>query len=162
LVRPHYVIGGRRIRVVRSPEELVLHEPSLVDEFLEGAAELDVDVLCDGESAWVAGVLEHVEFAGVHSGDSACGIPAPSVGDALRDEIDDLASAVARRLGVRGLLNLQLALKDGALYVLEANPRASRTVPFVSKATGVPVVEHACRLMLGASLSELGLPARAE
>jgi carbamoyl-phosphate synthase large subunit len=162
LVRPHYVLGGRRMRVVRTPQELKLHEPSLVDEFLEGAVELDVDALCDGQTAWVAGVLEHVEFAGVHSGDSACVIPAPSVGDGLRDEIDGLAGAVAGRLGVRGLLNLQLALKDGALYVLEANPRASRTVPFVSKATGVPVVELACRLMLGARLAELGLPGRAE
>jgi carbamoyl-phosphate synthase large subunit len=162
LVRPHFVLGGRRMRVVRNPEELELHEPSLVDEFLEGAVELDVDALCDGEGAWVVGVLEHVEFAGVHSGDSACVIPAPSVGADLRDEIAALAAAVAGRLGVRGLLNLQLALKDGALYVLEANPRASRTVPFVSKATGVPVVELACRLMLGGRLAELGLPERAE
>jgi carbamoyl-phosphate synthase large subunit len=162
LVRPHYVLGGRRMRVARGPEELELYEPSLVDEFLEGAVELDVDALCDGDGAWVAGVLEHVEFAGVHSGDSACVIPAPSVGDALRDEIDALAGALARRLAVRGLLNLQLAVKDGDVYVLEANPRASRTVPFTSKATGVPLVEHACRLLLRGSLEELALPARAE
>src|SRR5207253_9801354 len=161
LVRPHYVLGGRRMRVARRPEELELHEPSLVDEFLEGALELDVDALSDGESAWVAGVLEHVEPAGVHSGDSACVIPAPSVTGGLAGDIDDLATVLSRRLGVRGLLNMQLAVKDGRLYVLEANPRASRTVPFVAKATGMPVVEHACRLMHGATLSELDLPARA-
>ena len=150
LVRPHYVLGGRRMRIVRRPEDLELHEPSLVDGFLEGALELDVDALCDGEGAWVAGILEHIEPAGVHSGDSACVIPAPSVGDGLADEIGTLARALARRLGARGLLNLQLAVKGGELFVIEANPRASRTVPFVAKATGVPVVEHACRLMLGA------------
>ena len=161
LVRPHYVLGGRRMRVARGPEELEIHEPSLVDEFLEGALELDVDCLCDGDSAWVAGILEHVEPAGVHSGDSACVIPAPSVSERLEREIGSIARALALRLGVRGLLNMQLALKDGDLYVLEANPRASRTVPFVAKATGSLIVEHACRLMLGASLAELALPERA-
>ncbi len=161
LVRPHYVLGGRRMRVVRRPQELELAEPSLVDEFLEGALELDVDCLCDGESAWVAGILEHVEPAGVHSGDSACVIPGPSVTDELEEEIRAIADAVARRLRIRGLLNLQLALRDKELYVLEANPRASRTVPFVAKATGVPLVEHACRLMLGCSLAELSLPRQA-
>jgi len=161
LVRPHYVLGGRRMRVVRSAGELELHEPSLVDEFLEGALELDVDVLGDGDAAWVAGILEHIEPAGVHSGDSACVIPAPSVSEPLAAEIAEVALKLVRRLGVRGLLNLQLAVKGGALYVLEANPRASRTVPFVAKATGVPVVELACRLMLGATITELDLPERA-
>jgi carbamoyl-phosphate synthase large subunit len=161
LVRPHYVLGGRRMRIARGPEELEVHEPSLVDEFLEGALELDVDCLCDSQSAWIAGILEHVEPAGVHSGDSACVIPAPSVGAELEREIGSIAKALARQLGIRGLLNMQLALKDGELYVLEANPRASRTVPFVAKATGIPIVEHACRLMLGGSLSELDLPERA-
>src|SRR5581483_12233769 len=161
LVRPHYVLGGRRMRVARNPDELDLHEPSLVDEFLEGAVELDVDALCDGESAWIAGILEHVEPAGVHSGDSACVIPAPSVSAELEAEILVLVNALARRLRARGLLNLQLALKDGELHVLEANPRASRTVPFVAKATGLPLIEPACRLMLGAGLGELELPARA-
>jgi carbamoyl-phosphate synthase large subunit len=149
------------MRIVRGAEELELHEPSLVDEFLEGALELDVDALCDGESAWVAGILEHVEPAGVHSGDSACVVPAPSVSDELAAEIFQVAAKLGLELGIRGLLNLQLAVKDGALYVLEANPRASRTVPFVSKATGVPLVEHACRLLLGSRLDELGLPERA-
>jgi carbamoyl-phosphate synthase large subunit len=161
LVRPHYVLGGRRMHVARAPEQLVIHEPSLVDEFLEGALELDVDALCDGETAWIAGILEHVEAAGVHSGDSACVIPAPSVGAVLEAEIADLAQALARRLRVRGLLNMQLALRGGEVFVLEANPRASRTVPFVAKATGIPLVEHACRLMLGTSVAELDLPERA-
>jgi carbamoyl-phosphate synthase large subunit len=161
LVRPHYVLGGRRMRVVQEPDELELHEPSLVDEFLAGALELDVDCLCDGESAWVAGILEHVEPAGVHSGDSACVIPAPTVTEDLAGEILAAAQALACRLGVRGLLNIQFALKEGRLYVLEANPRASRTVPFLAKATVTPLVEHACRLMLGAHLRELGLPERA-
>jgi carbamoyl-phosphate synthase large subunit len=161
LVRPHYVLGGRRMRVARGPDELELHEPSLVDQFLEGALELDVDCLCDGESGWVAGILEHVEPAGVHSGDSACVIPAPSVNEELAHEIRTVAAALARRLEARGLLNLQLAVNDGELHALEANPRASRTVPFVAKATGVPVVELACRLMLGARIADLDLPERA-
>jgi carbamoyl-phosphate synthase large subunit len=160
LVRPHYVLGGRQMRVVRGPDELEIHEPSLVDEFLEGAIELDVDALADGESAWVAGILEHIEPAGVHSGDSACVIPGPSVTEGLEVEIRALAGDLTRRLGVRGLLNLQLALAGGELFVIEANPRASRTVPFVAKATGVPLVDHACRLMLGARLDELRLPER--
>jgi carbamoyl-phosphate synthase large subunit len=111
----------------------------------------------------VAAILEHVEPAGVHSGDSACVLPAPSVTPALEEEIRALAAEIARGLGVRGLLNLQLALVAGTgeLYVLEANPRASRTVPFVAKATGVPLVEHACRLLLGEHLAELALPQRA-
>jgi carbamoyl-phosphate synthase large subunit len=160
LVRPHHVLGGRGMRVVRAPEQLELDEPALVDEFLEGALELDVDLLCDGESVWVAGVLEHVEPAGVHSGDSACVIPAPSVTPALEAEIRELSAAIAAGLGARGLLNLQLALHRGELYVIEANPRASRTIPFLAKATGIPLVDHACRLLLGAGLEELELPVR--
>jgi carbamoyl-phosphate synthase large subunit len=163
LVRPHYVLGGRGMRVARGPADLETWPgPSLVDEFLEGALELDVDALCDGEGAWVAGILEHVEPAGVHSGDSACVIPAPSGSPELADEIRAVTSAIADGLGARGLLNLQLALRGAQLYVLEANPRASRTVPFVAKATGVPLVEHACRLLLGARLAELRLPERVE
>jgi carbamoyl-phosphate synthase large subunit len=162
LIRPHHVLGGRGMRVVRSASELDLNEPALVDEFLEGALELDVDILADGDSAWVAGILEHVEPAGVHSGDSACVIPAPSVTPALESEIHDLSAAIAAGLGARGLLNLQLALHRGNLYVLEANPRASRTVPFLAKATRIPLVDHACRLLLGAKLGELNLPRRAK
>ncbi len=161
LVRPHYVLGGRGMLVARGPDEIELTGPALVDRFLAGAVELDVDALCDGESAWVAGILEHVEPAGVHSGDSACVIPAPSVTPGLEDQIRRLVGTIAGALGARGLLNLQLARSGGELYVLEANPRASRTVPFVAKATGIPLVEHACRLLLGASLAELGLSERA-
>jgi carbamoyl-phosphate synthase large subunit len=161
LVRPHHVLGGRRMRVVFEPDDLELDEPALVDEFLAGAIELDVDVLCDGRDAWVAAILEHVERAGVHSGDSACVLPAPSVTAALDEQIRDLAQRLARRLGARGLLNLQLALHGGELFVLEANPRASRTVPFVSKALGLPLVDHACRLLLGEPLAALGVPERA-
>ncbi len=161
LVRPHHVLGGRGMRVVRGPGELELDEPALVDEYLEGALELDVDLLCDGESVWIGGILEHVEPAGVHSGDSACVIPAPSVTPALEAEIRELSAAIAAALGARGLLNLQLALHRSELYVLEANPRASRTIPFLAKATGIPLVDHACRLLLGAGLEELRLPDRA-
>jgi carbamoyl-phosphate synthase large subunit len=148
------------MRVARTATELVLDGPALIDRFLEGALELDVDILCDGETGWVAAVLEHVERAGVHSGDSACVIPAPSVTPRLETEIRELATTLAGALGARGLLNLQLAVQDGALQVLEANPRASRTVPFVAKATGIPLVDHACRLLLGASIAELELPDR--
>jgi carbamoyl-phosphate synthase large subunit len=161
LVRPHHVLGGRRMRVANGPDELQLEERALVDVFLDGALELDVDALCDGTDAWVAAVLEHVEPAGVHSGDSACVLPAPSVTAELEEEIRRLASALARGLDARGLLNLQLALHDGELFVLEANPRASRTMPFVAKAIGIPLVDHACRLLLGEPLEALGLPERA-
>jgi carbamoyl-phosphate synthase large subunit len=158
LVRPHHVIGGRGIHVAQNAAELDVHGPCLVDRFLANAVELDVDVLCDGDEAWVAAILEHVERAGSHSGDSAVVVPAPSVTPAREQEIREAARAIARGLGARGLLNLQLALAGDELYVLEANPRASRTVPFVAKATGVPLVEHACRLLLGEPLAALELP----
>ena len=162
LVRPHHVIGGRGIHVARNAGELRVEGACLVDRFLENAIELDVDVLCDGDDAWVAAILEHVERAGSHSGDSAVVVPAPSVTARCADEIRHAATAIARGLGARGLLNLQLALVGDELYVLEANPRASRTVPFVAKATGVALVEHACRLLLGEPLAALALPERAE
>jgi carbamoyl-phosphate synthase large subunit len=162
LVRPHHVIGGRGIHVARNAGELAVEGPCLVDRFLENAIELDVDVLCDGDDAWVAAILEHVERAGSHSGDSAVVVPAPSVTARCADEIRSAARDIARGLGARGLLNLQLALVGDELSVLEANPRGSRTVPFVAKATGVPLVEHACRLLLGEPLAALGLPERVE
>jgi carbamoyl-phosphate synthase large subunit len=149
------------MHVARSADELAVEGPCLVDRYLEGALELDVDALCDGEGAWVAAILEHVEPTGVHSGDSACVLPGPSVTEALELELREIASFIARGVGARGLLNLQLAVADGRVWVLEANPRASRTVPFVAKATGVPVVEHAVRLLLGERLADLGLPERA-
>jgi carbamoyl-phosphate synthase large subunit len=162
LVRPHHVIGGRGIHVARSAAELAVDGPCLVDRFLENAIELDVDVLCDGQDAWVAAILEHVERAGSHSGDSALVLPAPSVTVRRAEEIRAAATGIARALGARGPLNLQLALAGDELYVLEANPRASRTVPFVAKATGMPLVEHACRLLLGETLSALDLPEQAK
>jgi carbamoyl-phosphate synthase large subunit len=161
LIRPHYVIGGRGMHVAHNADELRVEGPCLVDRYLEGALELDVDALCDGDGAWVAAILEHVEPTGVHSGDSACVIPGPSVSDTLEDEIREVATTIAAGLGAKGLMNLQLALLHGKLYVLEANPRASRTVPFVAKATGVPLVDHAVRLLLGESLAALALPERA-
>jgi carbamoyl-phosphate synthase large subunit len=161
LVRPHYVISGRGMHVAHAPHELRVEGACLVDSYLEGALELDVDALCDGEDAWVAAVLEHVEPVGVHSGDSACVLPGPSVGESLEQEIREIASRIARGLGARGLLNLQLAVHHNRLFVLEANPRASRTVPFVAKATRMPLVEHAVRLLLGEKLPALDLPERA-
>jgi carbamoyl-phosphate synthase large subunit len=161
LVRPHHVIGGRGIHVARTARELDVQGPCLVDRYLENAIEFDVDVLCDGREAWIAAILEHVERTGSHSGDSAVVVPAPSVTPARAQEIREVATAIARSLGARGLLNLQLALAGDELYVLEANPRASRTVPFVAKATGIALVEHACRLLLGTPLAELDLPVEA-
>ena len=157
VVRPHDVIGGRGIHIARSELELSVDGPCLVDRFLANAIELDVDVLSDGEETWIAAILEHVERAGSHSGDSAVVVPAPSVTAKHVDAIRAAATGIARALGARGLLNLQLALFCNQLYVLEANPRASRTVPFVAKATGVPLVEHACRLLLGERLTSLQL-----
>jgi carbamoyl-phosphate synthase large subunit len=162
LVRPHHVLGGRGMHVAWSEDELDVTGPCLVDRYLAGALELDVEVLSDGEEAWTAAILEHVEPAGVHSGDSACVLPGPSVTPELDRRVREAASVVARAVGVRGLLNLQLAVAGGRLYVLEANPRASRTVAFVAKATGVPLVEHAVRLLLGESIGDLGLPERVE
>jgi carbamoyl-phosphate synthase large subunit len=166
LVRPSYVLGGRAMRVCYRPEQVLAafaagpRGATLVDRFLEGALEIDVDALCDGRETYVAAVMEHVEEAGVHSGDSSCALPAPSL-DAEQDAaVEELVSRLAPALGVVGLVNVQLALVDGEISVLEANPRASRTVPFASKARGVNLVEAACRLMTGAPLSSLALPAR--
>jgi carbamoyl-phosphate synthase large subunit len=162
LVRPHHVLGGSGMHVALSADELAVTGPCLVDRYLTGALELDVEVLSDGENAWTAAILEHVEPAGVHSGDSACLLPGPSVTAALDERIRTTAAVVARAVGGLGLLNLQLAISDDRLYVLEANPRASRTVAFVAKATGVPLVEHAVRLLLGERLGDLDLPERVD
>jgi carbamoyl-phosphate synthase large subunit len=162
LIRPSYVLGGRAMRVCYSDDE-VRDMPALgrvlVDRFVENAVEVDVDALCDGVDTYVAAVMQHVEEAGVHSGDSACVLPAPSLSFAQTQEIARVVRILGRSLGVVGLLNVQLAITgDGAVHVLEANPRASRTVPFVSKATGVELVNAACRLSLGARIADLGLP----
>ena len=165
LVRPSYVLGGRAMRVCYRPNEVVqafhanVKGPTLVDRFVENAIEIDVDALSDGEDTYVAAVMQHVEEAGVHSGDSACVLPAQSLTHSVTTEIHDVVRRLGRALGVVGLLNVQLAVADGQVFVLEVNPRASRTVPFVSKATGLPLVEAACRLTAGERLAELGLPA---
>jgi len=162
LVRPSYVLGGRNMQVCYDGEAAAAAAASgervLVDSFLEGAIEIDVDALCDGRETYVAAVMEHVEDAGIHSGDSSCVLPAPSLDEITAGEIEDIVSRLAPALGVVGLVNVQLAISDGEVFVLEANPRASRTVPFASKAIGLNLVEAACRLAAGASLSDLALP----
>jgi carbamoyl-phosphate synthase large subunit len=130
----------------------------LLDSFLEGAIEVDVDAVCDGERVYIGGVMEHIEEAGIHSGDSACCIPPFSLGEGTVERIREHARALAMSLGVRGLMNVQFAVKDEAVYVLEVNPRASRTVPFVSKATGVPLAKVAARVMAGERLADMDLP----
>jgi carbamoyl-phosphate synthase large subunit len=164
LVRPSYVLGGRAMRVCYTPKQVVdafhanVHGRTLVDHFVENAIEIDVDALSDGEETYIGAVMQHVEEAGVHSGDSACVLPAPSLTAAHENEIADTVRALAKGLGVVGLLNVQLAVADGEVFVLEANPRASRTVPFASKATGLNLVQAACRLTLGEKLGDLELP----
>jgi carbamoyl-phosphate synthase large subunit len=159
LVRPSYVLGGRAMRVCYSGADIgSIDRPVLIDRFVEGALELDVDAVSDGDETYVGAVMQHVEEAGVHSGDSACVLPAPSLSAAQEREIRDIVERLAHGLGVVGLLNVQLAVADGEIYVLEANPRASRTVPFASKATGVNLVAAACRVMAGARVADLDLP----
>jgi carbamoyl-phosphate synthase large subunit len=164
LVRPSYVLGGRAMRVCHDPSQVVtafkgVHGPTLVDRFLQGAVEIDVDALCDGEETYIGALMQHVEEAGVHSGDSACVLPAQSVGSEATTEIQSIVKRLGPALGVVGLLNVQLAVSDDHVFVLEVNPRASRTVPFASKATGVNLVAAACRLAAGATLKDLQLPA---
>ncbi|WP_069166438.1 carbamoyl-phosphate synthase large subunit [Nocardia altamirensis] len=165
LVRPSYVLGGRGMEIVYDETslegyisratELSPEHPVLVDRFLEDAIEIDVDALCDGEEVYLGGVMEHIEEAGIHSGDSACALPPITLGRSDIEAVRRSTIALAKGIGVKGLLNVQYALKDDVLYVLEANPRASRTVPFVSKATAVPLAKAAARIMLGASIADL-------
>jgi len=167
LIRPSYVLGGRAMAVVWSEADLrgFLEEafeassnhPILIDEFLEDAIEVDVDAVCDGTDVVIGGVMEHIEQAGIHSGDSAMVIPAPSLGSKIIHEIKDKTRHIAIELGVRGLLNIQYAVKGNDIYILEVNPRGSRTVPFVSKATGVPLAKIATKVMVGMSLREQGI-----
>jgi carbamoyl-phosphate synthase large subunit len=166
LVRPSYVLGGRAMEVVYSPEGLQSYLDRVrpdgqifLDRFMENAIEVDVDALCDGEDVWIGGIMQHVEEAGVHSGDSACVLPPHSLGQSALEQIRELTRDIALALGVVGLMNVQYALLDDDVYVIEANPRASRTVPFVSKATGVPLAKMACRVMLGERIADLDLPA---
>jgi carbamoyl-phosphate synthase large subunit len=164
LVRPSYVLGGRAMRVCHRANEVVeafhgVQQATLVDRFLENAVEIDVDALCDGEHTYVGAIMQHVEEAGVHSGDSACVLPAQSLSVSATTEITEIVRRLGPALGVVGLLNVQLAVVHDEVFVLEVNPRASRTVPFASKATGVNLVAAACRLAAGATIDELGLPA---
>jgi len=166
LVRPSYVLGGRAMEIVYDEEGLAHYvseavrvspnHPILVDKFLEDALEIDVDAIADGERVVIGGVMEHIEKAGIHSGDSACALPPYSLGDDQIAKIQEVTRALARELGVLGLINIQLALKNDAIYVLEVNPRASRTIPFVSKAIGVPLAKLATKVMLGKRLADLG------
>jgi len=168
LVRPSYVLGGRAMRIVYDEESLQRYfeeaaqasedHPVLVDRFLEDAFEADVDALCDGTDVVIGGIMQHIEDAGVHSGDSACVLPPYLLDGAALEEIRDLTRRFALELGVVGLINVQYAIKDGVVYVLEVNPRASRTVPFVSKATGVPLARLAARVMAGERLADMGVP----
>jgi carbamoylphosphate synthase large subunit/REP element-mobilizing transposase RayT len=166
LVRPSFVLGGRAMMIVYDDAELSRYmreavtaspeRPVLVDRFLDAATEVDVDCISDGETAVVGAIMEHIEQAGIHSGDSACVIPAFSLSPAIQEEITRAAKALARELEVKGLMNIQFAVKDEELYVIEVNPRASRTVPFVSKATGVSLAKLAAKIMVGAKLADLG------
>ena len=188
LVRPSYVLGGRAMEIVYSREGLADYlsrepppdtsdaetspggsaasssrAPSIfLDRFLENAIEVDVDALCDGETVWIGGIMQHVEEAGVHSGDSACVLPPHSLGEEMLEQIRVATREIALAIGVVGLLNVQYAVYAGRLFVIEANPRASRTVPFVSKAVGVPLAKLACRIMLGERIVDLDLPAGRE
>jgi carbamoyl-phosphate synthase large subunit len=168
LVRPSYVLGGRAMEICYSDDGLEAYlrahvkadqkHPLLLDRFLEDAIEVDVDALCDGSEVAVAGIMQHVEEAGVHSGDSACVIPPMSLGEPMLDQIRETTARIALELGVIGLINIQYAVAGGELHVIEANPRASRTIPFVSKAIGAPLAKIACRLMLGERLADQRVP----
>lgn len=167
LLRPSFVLGGRSMFIAYSKEELfeflergiiiTPERPVLVDKFLEDAFEYDVDALCDGKNVYIAGIMQHIEAAGIHSGDSACVFPAFKSSDAILDEMRKSTARIAREIGVSGFLNIQFAAKRDELYILEVNPRASRTVPFISKASGVNLVERAVRMWEGESLEEQGL-----
>jgi carbamoyl-phosphate synthase large subunit len=173
LVRPSYVLGGRAMEIVYSREgladyleregiDLAVDSPGaadiFLDRFLENAVEVDVDALCDGHEVWIGGIMQHVEEAGVHSGDSACVLPPHSLGEEMLEQIRAATRDIALGVGVVGLMNVQYAVHEGRLYVIEANPRASRTVPFVSKAVGLPLAKLACRIMLGERIANLQLP----
>jgi carbamoyl-phosphate synthase large subunit len=166
LIRPSYVLGGRGMRIVYDDEgvrgyvasgvEISEDRPVLVDHFLEDAIEVDVDALCDGETVVVAGIMEHIEEAGIHSGDSQCSIPPTTLSAAIQDEIRRATVSLAKALDVIGLMNVQYAIQRETLYVIEVNPRASRTVPYVSKSIGVPIAKLAARLMVGEKLADIG------
>jgi len=167
VIRPSYVLGGRAMEIVHDQTQLARYvaeavvvsgkSPVLIDSYLRDAIEVDVDAICDGEDVFVAGVMEHIEEAGVHSGDSACALPPYSLSPELVTEIEAQTRKLALALDVRGLINIQFAVKDGEIFILEANPRASRTAPFVAKAIGRPIAASAAKVMAGVKLSELKL-----
>ncbi|MDX1957601.1 MAG: carbamoyl-phosphate synthase large subunit [Leptospiraceae bacterium] len=167
LVRPSYVLGGRAMAIIGDEtslakyldeaEEISEDRPILIDSFLDDAIEVDVDALSDGKTVFIAGIMEHIEEAGIHSGDSACILPPQTISEELIKEIEDATKKLAIELSVKGLINIQFAIKEEELFILEVNPRASRTVPFVSKAIGIPIVKFATRIMLGESLASFGL-----
>ncbi|KAF5415313.1 MAG: Pyruvate carboxylase subunit A [Candidatus Methanogaster sp.] len=166
LVRPSYVLGGRAMEIVYDSDDLDRYmreavrvspdHPVLIDDFLEGAVEIDCDAVCDGTDVLIGAITEHIEEAGIHSGDSACVILPQSLSPDIMDTVRDYVARIALALNVRGLLNIQLAAKDGVVYVLEANPRSSRTVPFVSKAVGIQLAKIAAKVLIGKTLRELG------
>ncbi|MBT8138004.1 MAG: carbamoyl-phosphate synthase large subunit [Gammaproteobacteria bacterium] len=166
VVRPSYVLGGRAMEVVFNQHDLAEYidnavevsneAPVLLDRFLDMAVEVDVDAICDGESVMIGGIMEHIEQAGVHSGDSGCSLPPASLSKEQQEQLGEQVRALAHGLNVRGLMNTQFAIQNDDIYILEVNPRASRTVPFVSKATGVPLAKIAARVMAGSTLSDLG------
>ncbi|MCI7352693.1 MAG: carbamoyl-phosphate synthase large subunit, partial [[Actinobacillus] rossii] len=167
VVRPSYVLGGRAMQIVYNVDELNKYmreavsvsndSPILLDHFLNNAIEVDVDCICDGEQVVIGGIMQHIEQAGIHSGDSACSLPPYSLPKEIQDEIRRQTAAMAHALNVIGLMNVQFAVQQGVIYVLEVNPRASRTVPFVSKATSQPLAKIAARVMAGMSLKEQGV-----
>ena len=170
LVRPSYVLGGRAMEIVHDEHELEIYmkeavrvsrnHPVLIDSYLQNAIELDVDAVCDGTEVLIGGIMEHIEQAGIHSGDSACVIPTQSLPPEVVETVRIYTRKLALGLGVVGLVNLQMAVKDNVVYILEANPRASRTVPFVSKATGIPIAKIASKIMVGRKLRDLGYKER--
>jgi len=167
VVRPSYVLGGRAMKIIYDREDMETFtrlaidaspgHPVLIDKFLENAVELDVDAISDGKDTIIGGIMEHIEEAGIHSGDSACILPPYSIAPQMMDEITRATKAMAKELSVVGLMNVQYAIKDNRLYVIEVNPRASRTIPFVSKATGIPLAKVATKVMVGQTLASLGL-----
>ncbi|MDR0767578.1 MAG: carbamoyl-phosphate synthase large subunit [Methanosarcinales archaeon] len=172
LVRPSYVLGGRAMEIVYDRDELEKYikeavrvtkdHPILIDDFLEGAREIDVDAVCDGETVFIGAIMEHIEEAGIHSGDSACVIPPQTLSEEILEIVRDYTRKIALGLNVKGMVNIQMAEQNGKVYVLEANPRSSRTVPFVSKAVGIPLAKIAAKVMIGKSLKEQGYTAEKE
>ncbi|OPX79844.1 MAG: Pyruvate carboxylase subunit A [Methanosaeta sp. PtaB.Bin039] len=167
LVRPSYVLGGRAMEIVYDEAGLEVYmreavrvsreHPVLIDDFLQNAVEIDVDAVCDGRDVLIGAIMEHIEEAGIHSGDSACIIPPQTLPEVVLDTVREYVKKIAIGLGVKGIVNLQMAYKDGVVYVLEANPRSSRTIPFVSKAVGIPLAKVAARVMVGMTLADMGL-----